>query len=91
LRPLANLARVGQQTTAVAEQLLACASQRKTTSGTIKKLETELTLESADLSGQSRLGNPQAQRRLGDGAEFDHGDEGSRVPKVHNDDYAGSA
>jgi hypothetical protein len=36
------------------------------------------------------LGNAQAQRRLGHGAEFGHGNEGSRMPQVHAIPYAGS-
>jgi tripartite-type tricarboxylate transporter receptor subunit TctC len=91
LRPLAKCAGVIQQTTAVAEQLLAFASQHETASHTIEKLETELLLQGADLPRQSRLGNAQAQRCLGDGAELGHGDEGSRVTQVHDVSYAGSA
>ena len=83
LRLLADCAGVVQETSAMAEQLLAFAGQEEAAPDTIEKLETELLLEIADLARQGRLGNAQAQRRLGDGAELGHGDEGSRVPQVH--------
>jgi len=72
------------------EQLLACAGQKEATPDTIEKLETEFLLEVADLPGQSRLGNAQAQRRLGDGAEFGNCDEGPGVAQVHVIAYAKS-
>ena len=75
LRLLADGTGVVQETSAMAEQLLAFAGQKETAPDTIEKLEAELLLEIADLARQGRLCNAQAQRRLGDGAEFGNCDE----------------
>ena len=88
LRPLADRAGVAQQTTAIAEQLLALASQYEAASHTIEEPETELLLEIADLPGEGRLSDAQVHRRPGDSAQLGHGDEGSRVPQVHGSPYA---
>jgi hypothetical protein len=88
LRALADRAGAVQQTAAVAKQLLALASQHETASYTIEEFETEFLLKIADLPGQGRLGNVQTCRRLGDGAQFYNGDEGSRVPKIHTSGHA---
>src|SRR5581483_12138828 len=61
LRPLVDSAGVVQETAAVAEQLLTLAGQQEPASYTIEKFETEILLQIADLSGQRRLGNAQAQ------------------------------
>jgi hypothetical protein len=88
LRALADRAGAVQQTTAVAKQLLALASQHETASYTIEEFKTELLLKIADLPGQGRLSNVQTCRCLGDGAQVCNGDEGSRVSKVHTSSYA---
>ena len=88
LRALADRAGAVQQTTAVAKQLLALASQHETASDPIEEFKTELLLKIADLPGQGGLGSVQTRRRLGDGAQFCNGDEGSRVPKIHTSGHA---
>src|SRR5262245_4292964 len=84
LRPFIEHSGLAQEHAALIEQLLTFAGQDQATPHTIEKLETELLLDRADLTGQSRLGSSQAQCRLGDGAELGHGDEGSRVSQLHN-------
>jgi hypothetical protein len=88
LRALADRAGAVQQGTAVAQQLLAFASQHKAAPYTIEELEIEFLLKIADLPRQGRLGNVQTYRRPGDGAQFCNGDEGSRVPKIHTSGHA---
>jgi hypothetical protein len=90
LSTLADTGRVIQQSSAITEQLLAFSSQQKATSDAIEQLETEFLLEIADVPGQSGLSDSQVQRRLGDSAQFSHGDERSYVPQVHKFTYAKS-
>jgi len=45
-------------------------------------------LKVTDVPGQTRLGNAQAPRGLGDGAQLGHGDEKFTVPHVHGSPYA---
>jgi hypothetical protein len=90
LRPLTDGVGVVQQTAAIAQQLLALPGQQQPAADTIEQLETQLLLQIADLPRQGGLGNAQAQRRLGDGTELRHSDEGPRAPQVHVNPYAGT-
>ncbi len=68
---------------AAREQLLTFAGQKKPAPDTIEQSQAEFVLEIDNLPRQSRLCDPQAQGRFGDGAEFGHGYEGTGVPQVH--------
>src|SRR6185503_11876602 len=87
LRPLVEGARMAEQRAAIAKHLLAFACQHETAADPVEQLQTELLLERADLPRQCGLRDPQAQRRLGDGAELGNGNEGSRVAQVHTPIY----
>ena len=91
LRPFPNRTGVAQQATAIAKQLLAFPGQNQPAAYPVKEPETKLLLENIDLSGQGRLGDTQAQRRPGDGAQLGHGDECSYVPQVHDTPHAETA
>jgi hypothetical protein len=68
---------------AAREQLVAFARQEKPPPDAIEEAQAELVLEIDDLPRQGRLSGPQAQGRLGDGAELGHGHEGPGVSQVH--------
>ena len=84
LSPLAKRTGVIQQTTAIAEQLLAFARQQQAAPDPIKKLEAEFLFEIVDLPGQGGLGNAEVQRRLGyvlNSATVTR----SRMPQIHGE------
>jgi hypothetical protein len=72
-----------QYATTVSEQLLADGSHAQAASNTVKKIEAQLLLEIADLPREGRLANAQAQRRLGNRAQFGYGDERSQALEIH--------
>jgi hypothetical protein len=72
-----------EKDTAVRNQLLAFARQKKPSTDSIEEPQSELTLKLHDLSRQGRLGHPQAQCRLRDGSELGHSQECKGLPQVH--------
>ena len=80
-----------EKVTTIVQELLAFARQDKATSKTVKELETKFRLKITDLTRQSWLSDPQAQRRLGDGTEIGHGHEGSCAAQVHVNFYTEQA
>ena len=83
LRPLAERADRAEYRAAIPEQLLAFAGEHQPAPDAVEQPHAELLLEVADLAGQGRLGDPQAQGRLRDRSLLGHGDERSQVPQVH--------
>jgi hypothetical protein len=72
-----------EKETAARDQLLAFAGQQKPPANPVEQPQSEFVFELDDLPGQRGLGNPQAQRRLRDGAELGHSQECEGLPQVH--------